>query len=203
MFSLDNASTYLVFETDSSGTDNIGLYTSDGSFADVVTTFDFTVGTWYDVGFTKSGTSASVYLAATNGGAWSVTSGTVRNAPTANKLWFFNNGFVEWWNGCGAGLKLWDGVALTADEMQAERMQLAPVRLTNLWGFWPGYVHTELDDVSGGGRTLTAGGTLATEEGPPVPLYLRRKRTRRPEAASAPPPSVNRRRRMIICGASA
>lgn len=66
-----------------------------------------------------------------------------------------------------AHVKTWTA-ALTADEVVAEMLVARPMRFANLWGWWPLLTHTDLNDYSGNGRTLTADGAPSTEDGPPV-----------------------------------
>lgn len=78
------------------------------------------------------------------------------------------NDAAYYFNGVHAALKVWDAV-LTQAELEAERWSYAPVRRANLH-LWTPLVDTDNStrDYSGNGRNWTAGGTLTSEDGPPI-----------------------------------
>lgn len=184
--SLDNGSDYFVIETDTDGV-TVGHTCNYGGGWQTVGAM--TVGTWYDIALVNSsGTGRVLYLGAT-GSTTAMTSAstTHSNATLTLTMYHGNNGFGEWLNGRMAGFKMWTA-ALTAAQLEQERLSLPPVFKDNLWGYWPGYNHTDLADMSGNGRTLTAGGTLTTEDGPPVSSQRCKSRLILP--ASAAPPAT-------------
>jgi hypothetical protein len=79
---------------------------------------------------------------------------------------------TEQFNGRVANLKIYSA-ALTANEIKAEMRQYLPVRTADLNAWTPLLTHTDLSDYSGQGNGWTAAGTLATEDGPPIPWALR------------------------------
>jgi len=68
-----------------------------------------------------------------------------------------------------AAIKIWNAV-LTQQEIQTEMRCYQPVRVANLLSWHPMLLHT---DVAQYGTTWTVGGTLATEQGPPIAWSLR------------------------------
>jgi hypothetical protein len=82
-----------------------------------------------------------------------------------------------------AGIKVYSAV-LTADEIKAEMRVYMPVRTANLLSWHPMLLHT---DVSQYGATWTVGGTLATEQGPPIAWSLRPTMPRRSAGVVAHP----------------
>jgi hypothetical protein len=121
-------------------------------------------GTWYHIGYTRSGATHQLY---TNGVAG--ISRSENNALTAANLLMMSNtaNFVD---GRIAGVKVWSGVALTAAEMANEVYTLRPARTANLHAWWPMLpgATERLIDYSGNARSLTANGTLTDEDPPPV-----------------------------------
>jgi hypothetical protein len=73
-------------------------------------------------------------------------------------------------NGRIAAVKLWH-IELTQEQIAAEMRQYKPIRLANLDGFYPLLdVGNGTQDFSGFATSnLTSNGTLATEDGPPIP----------------------------------
>src|SRR4029453_3840258 len=84
-------------------------------------------------------------------------------------MYFGSDVAGEWLNGCAAALKVYN-VVLTADELKKEMRCYTPVRTDNLNGWYPMLLHTDLGQY---GPAWTAGGTLATENGPPIAWSLR------------------------------
>ena len=141
---------------------------------------------WFFWALTCSGTGAGTFIGywvAASGAAFvSANQAGVSFAP-GSMLWGEDT-FDAWVDGRIAGVKVWDAV-LTSAELWSERWSLTPVRRANLHLFAPGFRHTDLEDMSGNGKTLTAGGTLSTEEGPPVPWRTSRARRSIAIAAAA------------------
>ena len=148
------------------------FYVTHASISDVFASNPSTTD-WFFWALTCSGTATDTF-----NGYWRAVDGTALNNKssfgvsfTPAQMMWSNDTFDEYVDCRHAGLKVWDA-ALTAEEILVESFQLAPVRRANLHLFAPGFAHDQLDDMSGNGRTLTAGGTLTTEEGPPVPLFI-------------------------------
>jgi hypothetical protein len=158
-----------------------------------------TVGTWYFVGITRNGTgtnSAQFYYAAAADTAFTIDQATFSlGAFTPFAEVALSNNFdltAGWVNGRMAGLKQWDTVALTADEMWSERQQFLPARTANLYSFHPMVGSTNASaaiDYGGSARNFTVTGALTIQGGPPIPWRQGRRRARFP-AAAAPPPAI-------------
>jgi len=140
-----------------------------------------TVGTWYFLAHTRSGTgtnSANAYTAAATDTSFTTTTATFSLAamtPILEVAYTNNFGLTTGWiNGRIAGLKQWDAV-LTPEELWAERSQLAPVRVQNLVSWYPmlGAATASAADFSGNGRNFTVTGSPTVADGPPVPWMLR------------------------------
>ena len=89
------------------------------------------------------------------------------NPMTAAALTIGNDSYDEWMDAAWAHVKVWDAV-LTAAELEAERWTIRPQRLANLHLWSPLWSTSDINDYSGNGRNWTAGGTLVTEDGPPL-----------------------------------
>jgi hypothetical protein len=65
--------------------------------------------------------------------------------------------------------KVWDA-ALTQAELELEMARMLPVRYANLHAWYPMFpgATERLVDYFSAGKTLTAGGTLTDEAGPPI-----------------------------------
>jgi hypothetical protein len=164
--------------TDVDGT-TFSCYLSVGTFNGSA----LAVGTWYHAALTRSGTGAGQCLAYLNG-VLNITP-TNNATPVAGKITVGNNPFGEFNNGCAASVKVY-GAALAAAEILQEMRQYAPARTANLNTFLP-LLNTASEftvDYSGSANTMTAGGTLTAEDGPPIPW--RQGRRRAVTAAAAP-----------------
>jgi hypothetical protein len=84
------------------------------------------------------------------------------------------NAASAYFNGRVFAIKAWN-VALTAAEIQEEMRTIRPVRLANLWGWWPGRPGSgeRAKDYSGNGRNFTEGGTLTDEDAGPISWGMR------------------------------
>lgn len=176
-----------------SGTSNYAAYVRSGpssalfSVTDWVTDFTGSAivdATWYHLAMTVAGTGAGQLLGYMNGvlnctgnGA-SITGSTLQccNGPAG--------GTQEWYNGRMAAVKVYSAV-LTANEIANEMRQYLPVRTANLNCWSPLLLSTDVKDFSGAGATWTVGGTLATEDGPPIPWSRIPLRQRRSMVAAA------------------
>lgn len=196
VFSVDNTtSLYVLIQTNSDGTTL--AYGTTGEFTNIVAV---NVGEWFAWYLFDSGTAvgsggAGIWRSST--GAW--TRRTKSAATVYSKTDGFyvgNNGFGEWLNGNVGAFKVWSATK-TADQLESEVWSCTPRHFTNLYGTYPGFLHTQLADRSNGGNTLTANGTLATEDGPPI-TWRRKKASGIFIPASGPPPTINRRRRFMM-----
>jgi hypothetical protein len=164
----DAAGGYVTLGLDADGT-TLRLASTNGSS----TGTNLSASTWYHVAVSHSGSSLVGYL----NGVADITRNDNISFSTVYLLFGFN-GVNTYFNGRIAGAKLWSGAALSADEIVQEMGTLRPQRTADLYGVWPMWpgATERLADYSGYGRTLTAGGTLVDEDGPPVgwgasPLY--------------------------------
>jgi Concanavalin A-like lectin/glucanases superfamily len=126
-----------------------------------------TVGAWNHLAMVEAsdsnGTTVEIYL----NGALNIT-GTRSNAAAGTNMYLGTDDGGAWLNGRLTAVKMWSA-ALTAAEILAESRMYVPTRQANLWAFWPLRTAAETQDFSGNGRALTVGGTLTTEDGPPIP----------------------------------
>ncbi len=130
--------------------------------ASIVLGSALTVGTWYHLAVVKSGTAYTAYL---NGTSDITATG---NAPTSARLDVMNDQWVEQLNGRMCAVKIYEA-ALTQAEILNEMRSYRPKRTANLYGWWPMLSAGDgAVDYSGNGRDWTVGGTLTTEDGPPV-----------------------------------
>lgn len=162
-------STRLTLATGSSG--ETPCIFSPGNTSGVVAAETLTVGQWSRVAVTASGTSGTIYLADTNTGPTTSSTGTVSGGSAPDGLTLGGRApsdSSEWFNGRLAYVRLWSAV-LSQAEIEAEWASTTPVRTANLWAHWPLATHTDLTDHSGNGRNLVAGSTATTtEDGPPL-----------------------------------
>lgn len=126
-----------------------------------------TTDVWQHVAVVReSTTSCKVYV----DGVLAVTNTTdvgSRGAATNWSIGFAFAGGTDVNNSRFADCKVWS-TALTVGEIGAEMPVQAPVKTSDLWGYYPLTVHTDLNDYSGNGRHLTGYGTLTTEDDPPL-----------------------------------
>lgn len=161
------ATTTVTFATDADGLSGPGYFTGGGS---VVAATDMAVGAWRRVAFTRTGTTAHVYVA-TVGGVTEDASGTVGGAanPAGLTLGGRSPGDAsEFFNGRLAYVRVWS-TQLSQAQVEAEWASASPVVTSGLWADWPLTVASDLTDHSGNGRNLTAGSTaVTTEDDPPL-----------------------------------
>jgi len=155
------------------------------TFAVTEWTTDFTGSaisdnTWYHVAMTVAGTGANQLKGYLNGVLDATGNGSA--GITAAQLQILGDAAGEWFNGKCAAVKIYNAV-LTVDEIALEMRQYLPFRTANLNRFIPGIDSTTLD-YSGSANNLTAGGTLAFEDGPPIPWRRGRARIFIPAAAT-------------------
>lgn len=195
IFSLESSTNgtsaqYVILETDSNGTDI--LLVQETSFPLVAITA-VNVDEWFfwyvlSSGIGTNSTSAGIWRTSTGG--WSTRTDPLARAAFAPAgMYFGSDSFDEWSDARHAAIKVWDATLTTA-EIQGERFTYVPRRKTNLNLWVPGFSHASLQDYGPNGRTLTAGGTLSTEEGPPIIWDYARRRTAVPFTSGAAPTST-------------
>ncbi len=166
-----------IFFIDNGTSDNWGMQTgADGTTMSSV--FDastqqgigsMTVGTWYFIALSTSGTTGNIYYrTAAQSALTTVAVTSVTASVNAATLRIGDSPWgAEWFNGVTAALKGWNA-ALTANETLQESMQYQPGRVSNLLFLHP-FVKAETADYSGNARTLSGGTGATTEDGPPIP----------------------------------
>lgn len=136
-----------------------------GGAATNVNGTDLTVGQWYHIAMVReTATSLKLYL---DGVLDSTNTANVaaRVASTHMEIASRNSGAANNLNGRVYAMKAWTA-SLTPAEVQQERLVMRPVRLANLYGFWPVRPGSgeRTRDYSGNGRDWTEGGTLTDED---------------------------------------
>jgi Concanavalin A-like lectin/glucanases superfamily len=161
--------------------------------SDDATSYDGTtvpaLGSWVHLAMVVAGTGAGQFVAYVNG---------VQEITAPGKASIVGEVIIvgqdpgnEPFNGSVAAIKIW-AAALTPDEMKAEMWQYLPVRTAGLVSWHPFLLQTDTDQY---GASWTAGGTLTTEDGPPIvwsyrtPFPQRRAVT---VLTKAPPPARRR-----------
>lgn len=124
--------------------------------------------TWYHVGFTiTSATAGQVFL----NGVLELTTATLVAISGMASLTLGRRlkttASVNDLPGWIAGLKLWSGATLTANDFLLEKNSLRPVtNLPSVYGWWP--LDCDLFDASGNGQHLWPVGKVACASGPPM-----------------------------------
>lgn len=178
----------LLLQTDSDGV----TWTFYDSNQGATTLFAATVGVWYFIAVSYTFGTANIYYAAATDVALTLNSSAHMDTATITTLRLGESSFTgEWLNGSLAAVKIWDGVALTQAEVEAERWQYRPARFANLNSFYPlwdgGAVAEAQRDYSGNGNNLSGGTGSATANGPPIQWARRRSGLWVPTSAAAPP----------------
>ena len=159
----DGSSLYSVLETNLDGI--TVLWADNGGTGNIRT---LTVGEWYFFGITKSNTDVVIYVAAATDANLTATNFSDNaSTPAHTLLTLGDDGFSEPLDGCIAAFKMWDGVALSAAEVAAERWQVMPARTSGLYAWLP-MTDASGIDYSGTGHSFTVNGTLSAEDGPPI-----------------------------------
>lgn len=126
-----------------------------------------TVGTWYHLALVKNGSSYKVYQDGVE----------VINRTDSTDITAITQIFVSAFNGSNnvnsrmAAYKIWDGAALTPEEVNAERWSFLPMRTANLWAWLPMVDKVVANcalDRSGNARNFTVTSTPTVEDGPPI-----------------------------------
>lgn len=162
-WSLDSGSGeqgYLITRDDGTG---LSYEDASGLTSPVI---QLTPGTWYHTAVVISGSSVTLYVRAEGAGSYTTATGTLAgdvgtdNLVIGDDIWL-----ADPLNGCVAGLKMWYA-ALSAGEVEAERLQYSAARSSGLVAVYPLLV-ADPNDYSGNAHDLTPGTpTPATEAGP-------------------------------------
>jgi hypothetical protein len=167
LFCFGDTSTGNNFWNLSTNADGVTLAVSNGSVEMLGSAFTAGAAGWAHLAHTVSGTGASAGLTYVNGVLAVTSAGNA--AITGVNLWVGNNALGEWSNAKYGAIKVY-GAALTVGEIKDEMRSYLPVRTANLTSSHPMLLHTDLAQY---GATWTANGTLATDQGPPIPWSLR------------------------------
>jgi hypothetical protein len=159
-----NNGTIVTWSTDGNGTSGPNYFTVGGSVANST---GLAVDAWRKVAISCTGTTGKTYVQ-DPGNATEVDSGTVSSSGTPDLLALGGRGEVaagEWFNGNLAYVRLF-ATELTQAQIEAEWQ--SPTAVLSAWADWP--LSTDLLDISGNGRHLTAGSTASGgfEDDPPV-----------------------------------
>jgi hypothetical protein len=130
--------------------------------------------TWSHVAFVHSGNDIVVYLDGVVDASF-----TKSGSFTATRFFIGSSHFSNAFNGRIASFLIYEA-ALSDAEIQQQLRQIAPVRLANLWAWYPMADKAVADcaiDYSGNGRNLTINGALTIEDGPPIPWKQGSRRT--------------------------
>ncbi|MFI9154492.1 LamG-like jellyroll fold domain-containing protein [Streptomyces sp. NPDC053367] len=169
LHSSSGGSTSVNIATGSSGTTPVVV--SPGNTGGIVGADPLAVDTWRMLAVTVAGTGATdgkIYTR-TVGGSTSVVSGLVSGGGTPDGITLFGRSAgdaTEWFNGGLAYVRVWSAV-LSQAEIEAEWASATIVRTSGVWANWP--MLTDINDISGNARHLSAGSTaLTVEDNPPL-----------------------------------
>jgi hypothetical protein len=156
-----------------------GVLTFENHNAQTIGSITLTPGVWTFIAISKSGTASNqcrVFTREIDDIALTETIGTMPDTFTPTQEIVLNNLFnltLGFFNGRIAAVKQWNGVAKTQAELLTESNQYAVQSTGGLFSFYPmndDTVAEQVLDQGGSARHFTSGGTLLTEEGPPIPL---------------------------------
>lgn len=162
-----NASAYKVMGWSSANNFEVSSESGSGSFAAAPAT-----GKWFWAAVSCGGTGANSfngywrYLSPSDG-TTVYTASCTSTAFTEALMPLGSDSYAEWCDIRLSTAKVWDAV-LTQAEIESEMNSVRPMRYTNLHLFSPLWSATDILDYSGNGKNWTAGGTLSTEENPPI-----------------------------------
>jgi hypothetical protein len=173
LLSLENTT----YPTDSTqynllGIDNSGVLHIANSGAG--TNFGSTpaTGTWFYAWLRGNGTNLQGGWATPGAAAFTTVSQSQGNVFTPATLALGSDTFDEFLDGRIAQARAWDA-ALTDAELLAEMRAAVPVRWANLNFAWRLATATDTADKTSNARSATVGGSIATEDGPPVRGFAR------------------------------
>ncbi|MET8766324.1 LamG-like jellyroll fold domain-containing protein [Streptomyces sp. NPDC004658] len=167
LHSASGGSTTVNVATGSSGVTPVVV--SPGNTSGIVATDSLAVDAWRMIAVTVAGTGATggkIYTK-TIGGTTNIVTGQVSGGSAPDGLTLFGRSpgdAGEWFNGGLAYVRVWSAV-LSQAEIEAEWASATIVRTSGVWANWP--MLTNILDVSGNGRHLTAGTTALTTEDDP------------------------------------
>lgn len=153
--------------------------TNGGASSAAVSSVVPAINTWYYIVAQRtSTTNANLYIGTTPNNValqdfnnTDITSRPAATTVTVGSYPLF--GGSNYWNGNILGAKFYS-TALTLAEIIAEANSISPVKITNLWGWWPLIQSGQYYDYSGNGRALTATGSPATGDNIYVPYSANR-----------------------------
>jgi hypothetical protein len=128
------------------------------------------VGTWYFIAHSYSASGNDFYYDAVAGSPTLTQSfaGNTAGPLTTGTFYIGSDGYVSQFNGSVACVRMWTA-ALTKAELEAEMAKVEVQRAANLFAHYSFRYGPQTIDESGGGKTLTAGGTpILDTSGPPV-----------------------------------
>jgi hypothetical protein len=131
-----------------------------------------TTGSWYYYCYTKSGSSVDLYYGIFGASSLSSDSGTDTYTPSVFRIGTQDDYSA---NIAFGNVKIWDGVALTSAQADAERFAFYPINaLSSLHAWYPllqlGPSINPVYDWSGNGYTLTRSGSSGLDYAdPPIP----------------------------------
>lgn len=166
-FYLGNGTTsdFIMLQTADDGV-SLALHTESTS---VVILQTVAIGTWYYFGISLNGTASTITIRPENSSTFNTYTPTMGASSTnITTLQLGESPFgSEWINGRLAAFKIWHGVTLNLQQLQAESYSYQPRRLANLVAWYP-FLRAETTDFSGNGNTLSGGTGTTTEDGPPI-----------------------------------
>lgn len=124
---------------------------------------------WQHVAMVRSSTTAlTIYVNAANP-ATATDDVTARAAASFMSVGAWNTDTTYWASARYGAIKCWTA-ALTAAEIASEMRSIKPMRLADLWAYWPVLAGAteRIRDYSGNGRDWANNGTVTDEDGPPV-----------------------------------
>lgn len=152
------------------------------------TGISWSTGTWKHIAMTHNGAGEWDFFV----DGVEVISNLADTLSDFSVIWFGNDRDSELFNGRVAFARVWD-IALTPEQV-ADEMRTAQPRnaVASLNFYWPLINHSNAIDYGPNARDPTVGGTLATEDGPPIAWrHAGMRRYYKPAAAGgtkAPPP---------------
>lgn len=158
--------------SDHCGTDSDGTTSRMGSAVGGSGSWDtgagFSVNTWYHIAVVRSSTtSLEHFIDGVSQGSVTTDVGS-RASSTAEFVGVLHD--IYYAHARFAAMKQWSA-ALNSTEINNEAPYYDPVRTSNLHGWWPLQLYTDLDDESGLASAWTAVGTLSTAADPPSVGY--------------------------------